>query len=49
MMNDKESITKLRRLLKDYGGWEQIHKASIPDENGILVVKKEFKSGAKKS
>jgi hypothetical protein len=49
MMNDKESILKMRQLLKEYGGWEQIHKASTLDEHGILVLKQKNKFGAKKS
>ncbi len=46
-MNDAKAIEKMRELLREFGSWTAIHKASTPDKDGVLVVNRQVKAPQK--
>jgi hypothetical protein len=43
-MNDANAVEKMRELLREFGSWTAIHKASTLDKDGVLVVKRQVKA-----
>lgn len=43
-MNDANAVEKMRELLREFGSWTAIHKASTPDKDGVLIVNRQVKA-----